>query len=443
MPIEMTSLFTYLLELNIVLVILYAAYKIIFERDKNFKVRRVYLFGVILLPFMLPVIPDAARISFGGIAPVTITLDEITIFGEGSTAPGGGSIVFWDIMAWIYLGILALGILKLCIQLASIYRAVRYSERLESQGSILLSHPSMHASSFFGYVFIDPEHVGDKSFRYIVEHENIHKREWHSVDRMLVELFVMINWFNPVAWLFRRSVIENLEYLADSAMIRRGTDTRQYQLSILNQYIGSASITNQFSSQIKKRINMLNKDYKLGSSWKLIMFIPLLFLAFILVSCTEKDTSGVSEEPGLKKSAKVENKIYRQVEDMPTFQGGNFLDFRKYIAKNIKYPKQAVEAGASGKVFVTFIVRHTGKVDIPEINELPPPVEGEEDKEVVVVGYRPTDKDSPVPDEKYIDLLKEEAVRVVVSSSTDWGPGKVDGKPVDVMFTFPIVFALQ
>ena len=46
----MNNLFTYLVELNISLMILYVAYKLFFERDKNFNVRRIYLMGVVLLP---------------------------------------------------------------------------------------------------------------------------------------------------------------------------------------------------------------------------------------------------------------------------------------------------------------------------------------------------------------------------------------------------------
>ena len=104
------------------------------------------------------------------------------------------------------------------------------------------------------------------------------------MDRILAEFFVMINWFNPVAWLFRKSVIQNLEYLADSAVMRKGTDPLKYQLSILNQYIGSASISNQFSSQIKNRINMLNKNYKLGSRWKLALLLPITAIALLYLS---------------------------------------------------------------------------------------------------------------------------------------------------------------
>jgi hypothetical protein len=398
--------------------------------------------GVIILPFILPFIPENVRFSLNGIAPVSFNLDEITVFGTGSTQTLSGGVSAGDILIIIYLLILSMGVFKLFIQLAGIIRAIIRSERIEKNDTTVLSNSSFHASSFFGYIFIDTDYSKTDSFNHILEHENIHKREWHSIDRILVELFVLINWFNPVAWLFRKSVIENLEYLADSAVLRNGTDPTKYQLSILNQYIGSASISNQFSSQIKKRINMLNKDYKLGSRWKLFLIFPLVFVAFLIVSCTEKDATLLADDASLKKSASTEHQIYTEVDVMPTFQGEEVNEFRRFIAKNLIYPEEAKENGVTGKIFVKFVVRSDGKVVIPDVNELPPSLDGKEMGEVVVVAYRPNSEEAPVPDEKYIELLKKEAIRVI-TSSPDWEPGKVDGKPVDIMFTFPINFALQ
>jgi hypothetical protein len=59
-----------------------------------------------------------------------------------------------------------------------------------------------------------------------------------------------------------------------------------------------------------------------------------------------------------------------------------------------------------------------------------------------VVGYRPVKEGSPAPEEEYIELLKQEAVRVI-TSSPKWQPGKVNGKAVDIAFTMPINFVLQ
>jgi len=438
----MNNLFAYLVELNISLMILYVAYKMFFERDKNFTVRRIYLLGVVLLPLILPLLPDSMRMPVGQMSPISINLEGVTIFAAGEAAEGAGKISFTSVLLSIYLVILSIGIIKVLLQLTRIVIAIIRSQRFEAEGLTLLASRALHASSFFGYIFIDPVASEDDSFSHILEHENIHKREWHSIDRILVEIFVIINWFNPVAWMFRKSVIENLEYLADSAVLRKGTDPTKYQLSILNQYIGSASISNQFSSQIKNRINMLNKNYKLGSRWKLALLLPLTVIAFFAVSCTDKDAPIKDIEAVEEIAAEApEMKVYNVVEEMPTFNGEEAKEFRMHIARNLKYPEEAAEHGVTGKIFIKFIVNKEGKVVVPD-QETIAEIEGKPIDEVVVVAYRKISDDAEEPAEEYIKLLKDEVKRVVLTSP-DWKPGKQNGKAVDVIFTFPVTFALQ
>ena len=338
--------------------------------------------------------------------------------------------------------ILALGLIKVFLQLARIAHALIHAKRFTINGIPLIASPALHASSFFGFIFVDPATTREDSFGHILEHENIHKREWHSIDRILLEVFVMINWFNPVAWMFRRSVIENLEYLADSAVLSKGTDPTKYQLSILNQYIGSASISNQFSSQIKNRINMLNKNYKLGSRWKLALLLPLTVIAFFIVSCTDKDAPIEAIEPAEEITAQTpEMEVFQVVEEMPTFNGEAATEFRRFIAQNLTYPEEAFEHGATGRIIIIFIVDKEGKVVIPD-QETMAKIEGKPIDEVVVVSYRKLKEDAEEPAEKYIEMFKKEVIRVI-SSSPDWTPGKQRGQAVNVMFTFPVNFVLQ
>ncbi|MCK4746770.1 MAG: hypothetical protein KAT15_07045 [Bacteroidales bacterium] len=455
----MNNFFIYLVELNISLMILYVAYKIFFEKDRNFMIRRIYLLGVAVMPLILPLMPSSLRMPVSDMAPVSITLEGITIFSTGPEQVASGSMSFMNILFLVYLAIFSLGLIKLILQLARILRAAITSRRFEAGGTTLLASPTLHASSFFGYIFIDPARTEDESFPLILEHEGIHKREWHSVDRILVELFVMINWFNPVAWMFRKSVIQNLEFLADSAVLRKGTDPMKYQLSILNQYIGSASISNQFSSQIKNRINMLNKDYKLGSKWKLFLLIPLVTIAFYLVSCSEKgdmvaanDIEQVVTEseiitidkiPSFKEQDPLaREEVFYIVEEMPKFEGGEpAQEFRRYIAKNLLYPEEAKENGITGRIIISFIVTSNGKVVIPNAQDMASISHTNLD-EVVVVAYRTIEEGAPEPEEKYIKMLREEVIRVI-SESPDWTPGKQRGTAVNVMYTFPVNFILH
>lgn len=185
---------------------------------------------------------------------------------------------------------------------------------------------------------------------------------------------------------------------------------------------------------------MLNKNYKLGSSWKIALLIPLTAIAFFFVSCTDKDDLTGTEDLKTEELAS-ESEVFIVVEDMPTFNGGEPVEFRKYIAQNLKYPNEAVAEGVVGRIFIKFIVTKEGKVIVPDQETLAK-AEGKPLEEVIVVAYRTLEKDSETPDEKYIQLLKDEVIRVV-SESPDWTPGKQRGKNVNVMFTFPVVFALQ
>jgi len=124
---------------------------------------------------------------------------------------------------------------------------------------------------------------------------------------------------------------------------------------------------------------------------------------------TEFKFTGFAEE---EEEFQEEESFYI-VEDMPTFNGGApETEFRKYIGQNLRYPDIASENGISGRVIVQFAISSKGKV-----------VDA-----VVVVPVDPA--------------LDKEAVRVVLASPP-WTPGKQRGKPVKVIYTFPINFVLQ
>jgi len=188
---------------------------------------------------------------------------------------------------------------------------------------------------------------------------------------------------------------------------------------------------------------MLNKNYKLGSRWKLALLLPLTVIALFIVSCTDKDTPVEPIEAIETTSPDTyTGELFYIVEEMPTFNGSEDpLEFRKYIARNLKYPPEASEQGVGGTIQIKFIVSHEGKVEVPDQEKLAR-VEGKSIDEVVVVAYKGLNEDGPKPDEKYIQMLKDEVKRVVLSSP-EWQPGKQRGKTVDVIFTFPVTFALQ
>ena len=102
---------------------------------------------------------------------------------------------------------------------------------------------------------------------------------------------------------------------------------------------------------------------------------------------------------------------FLHAEVMPEFAGG--LDaLRNYLQRHMKYPRQALAGGVSGKVFVAFTVQASGAISDVEI------LKG--------LGYG----------------TEEEALRVVKNMPA-WTPGRQNNHPVAVRYTLPITFRYE
>jgi len=128
----------------------------------------------------------------------------------------------------------------------------------------------------------------------------------------------------------------------------------------------------------------------------------------------EVEQNEVIEEyvaPEVVEDEVVEQEIFKIVEEMPSFPGGE-AKLMEYVAKNVKYPQIARETGIQGRVFVNFVVEPDGSVSNVSV------LRG--------IGGG----------------CDEEAMRVV-KNMPKWKPGKQRGKPVRVQYMLPVNFKLQ
>ncbi len=137
-----------------------------------------------------------------------------------------------------------------------------------------------------------------------------------------------------------------------------------------------------------------------GLWWRLLATLSVLAILFTV------NTTAMAQN---KKASN--GKVFEKAEVMPEFPGGEqaMMDF---VAKNVQYPKEAMEKEISGRVLVGFIVEKDGSISETEV------VKG--------IGGG----------------CDEEAVRVV-KAMPKWKPGKEKGKPVRVSYIMPIFFKLQ
>lgn len=104
--------------------------------------------------------------------------------------------------------------------------------------------------------------------------------------------------------------------------------------------------------------------------------------------------------------------FFVNVEQKPTFNGGDANEFSKWVNSRLVYPELAKDNGIEGRVVLQFTIDTDGRV-----------------RDVMVLGS---------PDES----LSREAVRVV-SSSPKWEPGRQRDRAVKVSYTFPVIYRLR
>jgi len=96
----------------------------------------------------------------------------------------------------------------------------------------------------------------------ITRHELVHIKEHHSIDVILLEVLTILFWCTPLIYLYRRSIRNVHEYLADEKVLQK-TTKKQYGQLLLQQFQQGKSIAmanNFIHSQLKKRIQMMTKN---------------------------------------------------------------------------------------------------------------------------------------------------------------------------------------
>ena len=299
----------YFLKINVAIALFYAFYRLFFYKDTFFTWRRTALLCFFAVSAIVPLFniqtwieqqePMAAMADLYA----TVVLPELTLTPQPETdwkqlLADGIGIAYWLVVALLAA--------RFLVQLTGIIRLGRRcpTQKIDDTTVHLLPRPE-GPFSFFRWIFVYPDaHTGEELHE-ILTHERTHARQWHSVDVMIGELACIVCWFNPFAWLMKREIRTNLEYMADEKVLETGHDSRTYQYHLLglSHHKAAATIYNSFNVlPLKKRITMMNKrrTRAIGRT-KYLMFLPLAALLMIVSNieavarATQKITAEVME----------------------------------------------------------------------------------------------------------------------------------------------------
>jgi len=121
----------------------------------------------------------------------------------------------------------------------------------------------------------------------VLEHEKVHIRQWHSLDVLLMEICVIIKWFNPLIYWFRNALKVTHEYIADQYVIDQKSNVGDYATLLVNQHkqLTATPLTNTFYSLTKKRLQMmLQSPSKRIDGLKYLTVFPIIIGLMLLFS---------------------------------------------------------------------------------------------------------------------------------------------------------------
>lgn len=394
----MREVVIYLLEVIVCSGVLAALYSLLIERKVDFLFARMFLLLSVVLSAVIPminipvweaaIVPELAQVAVGEVGAEVVA--EVT---------SGFNYAY---LLWAVYGVgVALCVGSFVLQMVNVLRIRRAGQMTRFEGiAVVRSQQNIASFSLFNTIYIG-NNTADVDLPTIVAHERSHISHHHSVERVIMEFFKALLWWNPFVWIASRRLVEAHEFEADSDVIGSGCDAKQYVTTLLKHLFGySPEIANGLHNSLtKKRLKMILKTnsgrYAL---LRKIAVIPVVGILFTLFSFTTKQA--VAQD--VPQSNVVEESV--EIND--------YQDFYRWVLMNVQYPAAAREQGLSGSVVASLTIDTDGKVT-----------------DVKIV--------------KSDNELFANEVRRVLAKAPDWKPFVREGKRVEVKYMLPVNFILD
>ena len=264
--------FIYILKASVCLALFYLFYKVLLSKETFHRFNRMALLGTVVLSFALPAVKiavDAPTVLNRTVSDLESLLMLAELHAEAGTTETVSRVGWQEAAVGIYL----IGIVFFCLKnLTGIGRMLvligrNRKERL-ADGSVLVHCTEKTAPfSWMKYIVMSEKDLQEDCTP-ILTHEQAHIRLRHSWDILIAQACIIVQWFNPAAWLVKQELQAVHEYEADSEVLRRGVNAKEYQLLLIKKAVGARlySLANSLNhSSLKKRITMMMR--KKSNPW--------------------------------------------------------------------------------------------------------------------------------------------------------------------------------
>lgn len=274
--------FTYIAKSAGILTLFYTVYILVLRKDTFFSANRSFLLAgivaALLLPFLTFTTTTLIEIPVSTVNDATSEFVPTNFITPTSVQE---TLDIWQLILWGYsIGMGIMGI-RFLVQLSSLIRFLQKNPSKKiGRHRFVKIYDETAPFSFFNYIVFNPETHEQDELEMILQHEKIHASQWHSIDLLFSNMIRVLQWVNPIAWFYKKSMEANLEFLADCKTVSSVSSKTKYQLALLkaSSPLPVPALTNNFyQSFIKKRIIMLNKsNSNKYNRLKLALVLPAL-----------------------------------------------------------------------------------------------------------------------------------------------------------------------
>ncbi|HEX8330820.1 MAG TPA: M56 family metallopeptidase [Hymenobacter sp.] len=293
----MSPALLYLLKANVALLLFAAAYFGLLRRLTFFRLNRFILLFALVFSAAYPALPLPALFPAATSVPLVVVATEYAPVGSAAVPPTATPID-WEAMAlWLYGAGAAVLLGRLLVQLLSLWRVRHASRPAVVQGQpVRVLTGAVSPFSFWQTIYLNPGQHPASELAAVLRHEQVHVRQWHTLDVLLAQVVQALGWCNPAAWLLRRALLDNLEYLADQAALQTGLDRQAYQYSLLRLSGGAAVpalVTHFTFPTLKNRVAMMNTPLSSpGQLARYFVAVPAVLAVALSFSAAQVQAQG-------------------------------------------------------------------------------------------------------------------------------------------------------
>ncbi len=377
----MEALFIFIVKSSSLIALFYFAYFFLLRKETFFNSSRWFLLAGLVTSVVLPLVVYTKVVW---IDPVPVSVSSYTTAANfqyvsnfhPQTAEKESFEINWNLVSLVIYGIgFAAFMIKFGIDFYSL-NSVLKGRKIEQQADFKFVDVNENIApfSYFDYIVYNSSMYSEKELESILEHEKVHSDQHHTVDVIISRIFCILFWFNPIIWLYKKAILQNLEFIADSEAAKKISDKKAYQYTLLKitTHETCVAITNHFyQSLIKKRIVMLNKNQsKKWNYWKYYAVLPVLAL-FVLsfqINTIAQEKKELREKAAL--TSKNQDPEVIKITKSTTDQELKDLTAKLKTDHNINLEISNIKRNKNNELtsIKIRVVKENGKVQIIEMN---------------------------------------------------------------------------